>query len=73
MVAVFQKVLTDYPQFFYVSRSCMLAYRSSGKEVRALVLLYTDGTTTDEFDRRMRMKKSADRDIINQKNSRFKF
>lgn len=66
-VAVFQKVHADHPQFFYLSRRFMLAYRSSDKKMGALVLLYTDGTTTDEFDEKIRLKKSADRDIINQK------
>lgn len=67
IVSVFQKVLTDYPQYFYVSRSCMLAYSSRGNTIRAIVLLYTDGEATDEYDENMNLLQSADRTVINQK------
>ena len=67
IVSVFQKVLTDYPQYFYVSRSCMLAYGSNRNTIRAIVLLYTDGNLTDEFDEDMNLLQSADRTVINQK------
>ena len=67
IVSVFQKVLTDYPQYFYVSRSCMLAYGSRGNTIRAIVLLYTDGEVTDEFDENMNLLQSANRNVINKK------
>jgi len=67
IVSVFQKVLTDYPQYFYVSRSCMLAYSSRGNAIRAIVLLYTDGEVIDEFDENMNLLQSANRNVINEK------
>ena len=67
VLSVFQKVLADYPQYFYVSKSCMVAYGTKKNKIRAVALKYTDGDTTDEFDRRMRLVKTADRSIINQK------
>lgn len=68
---VFQKVLADYPQFFYVSRNCLLAYGTRGRTVRAMVLLYTDGNITDEFDNALNPTKMADRGVINRKVSEF--
>lgn len=67
IVSVFQKVLTDYPQYFYISRSCMLAYGSRGNNIRAILLLYTDGNVTDSYDENMNLLQSADRNLINQK------
>lgn len=67
VVSVFQKVLTDYPQYFYLSRSCILAYGSRGNTIRAIGLLYTDGTVTDEFDKNMNLVKRANRAVINEK------
>ncbi len=64
---VFQKVLADYPQFFYVSRNCLLVYNSQGKTVKAMVLLYTDGSVTDKFDNRLNLTQKADRQVINNK------
>ncbi len=66
-VSVFQKVLADYPQFFYISKSFMLVYSAQGTAVRAIVLLYTDGSITDELDEGLNLIQSADRAVINQK------
>ncbi len=63
----FQKVLADYPQFFYISRSCLLVYNSRGKTVKALVLSYTDGTVTDQFDNKLNLTQKADRQVISDK------
>ena len=67
VLSVFQKVLADYPQYFYVSKSCMVAYGAKKSKIRVVALRYTDGDTTDEFDKRMKLIKTADRNIINQK------
>ena len=67
VLTVFQKVLADYPQYFYVSKSCMVAYGTKKSKIRAVALRYTDGNTTDEFDKRMRLVNAADRNLINQK------
>lgn len=66
-VSAFQKVLADYPQFFYISKSFMLVYSAQGTAVRAIVLLYTDGSVTDELDESLNLIQSADRAVINQK------
>ncbi len=71
VVSVFQKVLTDYPQYFYISRSCILIYASRGDNIRAIVLLYTDGIVTDEYDENMKLIQTADRSLINQKINRL--
>ena len=64
---VFQKVMADYPQFFYISRTCLLVYNSKGRTVKALALLYTDGTVIDQFDKQMNLTQKADRQVINAK------
>lgn len=71
-VSVLQKVLADYPQFFYISRNFMLVYGGNGETVRAIVLLYSDGTVVDEFDENLNLLISADRTVINQKISELK-
>ncbi len=67
VLSVFQKVLADYPQYFYVSKSCMVAYGTRKSKIRAVILRYTDGDNTDEFDKNLSLVRVADRDIINQK------
>ena len=71
VLKIFQMILADYPQFFYLSRNCMLMYNSFGNNVRALILLYCDGSVTDEFDKAMHLKSIADRNKINEQISEF--
>jgi len=67
VLSVLQKVLSDYPQYFYVSRYCMVAYGLKRRNIRAMVLLYTDGEATDEFDENLNYTKTANRTVINRK------
>ena len=65
--AAFQQVLADYPEFFYISKSYVLIYSSNKNTVQYVLILYTDGATTDEFNQDIELTKSADRKIINKK------
>ncbi len=67
VIEVYTKFLIDYPQFFYISKNYFLIYNSTGSKVRAMVILYTDGEVTDDFDDNMNYISVANRDKINQK------
>ncbi len=67
VLSVFKKFLADNPQYFYVSRCCMMVYARNQKAVRAVMLLYTDGAVTDEFNENFNFIKKANRDTINRK------
>lgn len=72
VASALERVLADYPQFFYISKSYLLVYGSNGKTVRTVAVLYTDGSVTDEFDQYMNLTKKADRLVINKKISAIK-
>lgn len=67
VVEVYTKFLADYPQYFFISKSYFIINNSKGTKVRALVILYTDGDVTDDFDDYMNFTTIADRNKINQK------
>lgn len=62
---IFTLYLTDFPQYFYLSKTYYQVYDSSGNSVRALVLLYTDGIVTDNYDGKLKPSVTANRDVIN--------
>ncbi len=64
---VFQKVLADHPQFFYISKSFWYICGSNSEDVKALVLSYFDGEVSDELDDDLNFIQTADRTLINQK------
>lgn len=72
VISVFQKFLADYPQYFYLSRSCILVYSPRMKNIRAVILMYTDGNTTDEFDENLHLVSFANRGLINKKTELLK-
>ena len=67
VIEVYSRFLADNPQYFYISKSYLIIYNSFGNKIRAIVILYTDGEATDDFDNNMNMTSVADRNIINQK------
>lgn len=62
----FQRVLTDCPQYFYVSRVSWFIYGAESNVVRSLVLSYSDGEVADELDDNLNFTKTANRTLINQ-------
>ncbi len=64
---VFRCFLADNPQLFYVSRNCHYMYDVDSGCVTNLLVKYTDGDVTDEFDDNCRLTKTADREVISDK------
>lgn len=68
---LFQKVLTDYPEFFYVSPTIKTVYDSKTGIVNTLFIHYTDGEITDLLSSNGTPEKSADRNKINKQINTF--
>ncbi len=62
--AILQYVLTDHPEYFYVSRSYRAASDSVTNKAVVLFLYYTDGVTVDELDDNYKLVKTANRNTI---------
>lgn len=58
-----QKVTADNPQFFYLSKTISYTYDPNTDFLFSYQLLYTDGTTVDQYDGD-KLTKTADRGII---------
>lgn len=66
VVAVYEKVIADYPQYFWVSKYYSYVLNSS-KKINSLVILYTDGETVDEIEyknNKYELTSIANREII---------
>ncbi len=67
VIEVYTKFLADHPQYFFISKNYLVIFNSKGDRIRAVVMLYTDGETTDDFDDEMNITTVASRSLINQK------
>ena len=67
---VFQALMVDHPEFFFLQNSFLYTLSSSGK-VDKLFLLYTDGTVEDQYDKRGKAVSTADRGAIDKQISAF--
>ena len=63
---IFNKVTADNPQYFWLTKFFQYAYYNiNGEtEITHIILCYTDGTTTDEFDENNKFITTADREKI---------
>ncbi len=64
---IYRIFISDNPALFYISRNCKYLYSSDSGIVTDILLSYTDGEVTDEFDASCKLVKIADREIIAEK------
>ena len=69
---IFTAYNSDHPQYFYISKSYLQVYDSSGNQIRALLLLYSDGNVTDDYNNKLKLTKTADRNKIDRQITGFK-
>ena len=60
---VYRAVVTDHPEFFFLAKSFLYTIMPSGKAGK-LILLYSDGETSDQYDKKGELTASADRKTI---------
>lgn len=61
---VFNVFFADNPQYFYISKTYLQVFDSEGIEIRAIILLYTDGRVTDDYNNNLQLTTTANRDLI---------
>ncbi len=69
---IYAALTADYPQYFYLTKNCSYSYDSKNQCVKQLLFVYTDGTTTDQYDDRGKKMITADRNVIMNKINAFK-
>ena len=60
---VYRAVVTDHPEFFFLAQSFLYTVSTDGK-TQKLILLYSDGQKSDEYDKKGNPTVSADRNQI---------
>lgn len=68
--AIFEKVVADHPQYFWVARFMGIVSNSSDR-VNYFILYYSDGTTVDNVDGNYKLTAMADRSVISAQISEF--
>lgn len=68
---VYQAVVDDYPQFFYVSKSFSYTINSKNGAVTDLISLYCDGETEDKYNQKGELIAMADRGLISAQITEF--
>ena len=68
---IYAALTADYPQYFYLTKNCSYSYDSKKQCVNQLFLMYTDGTTTDQYDDSGKRTITANRDVITNKINAF--
>ena len=63
---VYYAVIADYPQFFYLAKSFAYTYQPGKNTIKNFILLYSDGTTSDQYDEKGNLAVTADRSLISQ-------
>jgi len=61
---ILRKVITDYPQFFYVSKNMSASYNPETNTATALFIYYTDGKTIDKLNDENELVFVSDRNEI---------
>lgn len=62
-----QKVISDNPQYFWVSKSTSILYNPNTNNITAFILYYTDGVTTDKVNNKYELTETANRTTIKNK------
>ena len=68
---IYECIMADYPQFFYLAKNSSYTCDSTGKNVKQLILMYTDGTTTDQYNERGERIVTANRSTISEQVRNF--
>lgn len=63
---VYEHVVADYPQFFYLAKSYHYTCIMGSRNINQLILRYSDGVTEDCFDSEGNLTTKANRDRISQ-------
>lgn len=61
---IYHIFMADNPSLFYISRTCKYVYSNDDGIVSEILLMYSDGEITDEFDSNCKLIKTADREVI---------
>ena len=68
---IYECIMADYPQFFYLAKNSSYICDSTGKNVKQLILMYTDGTITDQYNERGERIVTANRSTISEQVRNF--
>ncbi len=71
IVKIYAALMADYPQYFFLTKNCSYSYDSNKQCVRKVLLMYTDGTTTDQYGEYGERTITADRNVITNKINTF--
>lgn len=67
VVKVYAALMADYPQYFFLTKNCSYVYDPNKQSVKKILLTYTDGTTTDQYDAKGNRVSTANRTVITDK------
>ncbi len=68
---IFQAIMADHPAFFHLAKNFSYTYRTKSNAVKNLILIYTDGSVTDEYRNDGTLLRMADRTKINRQIQAF--
>ncbi|MBQ8802407.1 MAG: hypothetical protein IJZ53_02070 [Tyzzerella sp.] len=68
---IYQAVIADNPQLFYLTKGYVYTYDSRKQTVQNVVLIYTDGSIEDKYDEKGNLVVAADRSKISGQISEF--
>ena len=69
---IYECIMADYPQFFYLAKNSAYICDSTGENVKKFILMYTDGTTTDQYNKQGKRVVTANRSTISEQVSSFR-
>lgn len=67
IVKIYAALAADYPQYFFLTKNCSYVYDSNKESVKKILLTYTDGATTDQYDEKGNKVITANRSVITDK------
>ena len=68
---VYRAFMADCPQFFYLSKTFLYTVGTWSDRVNTVILHYTDGSVTDEYNTKGRIIRTADRSRISEQIEEF--
>lgn len=71
LAKIYQYVVADNPQYFYLAKNYGYTYNSNKQTIKQLILMYTDGTTVDQYDGQGNLATAANRSLISQQIATF--
>lgn len=68
---IYECIMADYPQFFYIAKNSSYICDSEEQTVKEFIVMYTDGTTTDQYNETGERIVTANRSTISQQVANF--